>query len=189
MTAAVGNPVGQKRCWGERDPQQKAEAGPQLVEVTSCVCGVCSRLIKTLEQTKAIEDLSKSRDKLEKMKEKAEKKLLTVQSELDTTEHEAKESNERSRNMLEVVTSEMKTLKKSLEEAEKREKQLMDFREVVSQMLGLNMTGLALPDYEVIKCLERLIHSHQHHFVSCACLKDVTSRQDRHPQGHLQLLH
>nr|XP_031312419.1 coiled-coil domain-containing protein 170 isoform X3 [Camelus dromedarius] len=145
--------------------------------------------IKTLEQTKAIEDLSKSRDKLEKMKEKAEKKLLTVQSELDTTEHEAKESNERSRNMLEVVTSEMKTLKKSLEEAEKREKQLMDFREVVSQMLGLNMTGLALPDYEVIKCLERLIHSHQHHFVSCACLKDVTSRQDRHPQGHLQLLH
>ncbi|XP_074224253.1 coiled-coil domain-containing protein 170 isoform X4 [Camelus bactrianus] len=147
------------------------------------------RKIKTLEQTKAIEDLSKSRDKLEKMKEKAEKKLLTVQSELDTTEHEAKESNERSRNMLEVVTSEMKTLKKSLEEAEKREKQLMDFREVVSQMLGLNMTGLALPDYEVIKCLERLIHSHQHHFVSCACLKDVTSRQDRHPQGHLQLLH
>ncbi|XP_057595646.1 coiled-coil domain-containing protein 170 isoform X3 [Hippopotamus amphibius kiboko] len=145
--------------------------------------------IKTLEQTKVIEDLNKSRDKLEKMKEKAEKKLLSVKSELETTEQEAKESKERARNMLEVVTSEMKTLKKSLEEAEKREKQLVDFREVVSQVLGLNMTSLALPDYEIIKCLERLIHSHQHHFVTCACLKDATTRQDGHPQGHLQLLH
>ncbi|XP_047625881.1 coiled-coil domain-containing protein 170 isoform X4 [Phacochoerus africanus] len=145
--------------------------------------------IKTLEQTKTIEDLNKSRDTLEKMKEKAEKKLLSVKSELDTTEHEAKENKERAKNMLEVVTSEMKTLKKSLEEAEKREKQLVDFREVVSQMLGLNMSSLALPDYEIIKCLERLIHSHQHPFVTCACLKDVPTRQDRHLQGHLQLLH
>ncbi|XP_054426099.1 coiled-coil domain-containing protein 170 [Pteronotus mesoamericanus] len=145
--------------------------------------------IKTLEQTKAIEDLNKSRDKLEKMKETAEKKLLSVKSELDSAEHEAKEDKERARTMIEVVTSEVKTLRKSLEEAEKREKQLVDFREVVSQMLGLNMTSLALPDYEIIKCLERLIHSHQHHFVTCACFKDVTTRQDRYLQDHLKLLH
>nr|XP_035928857.1 coiled-coil domain-containing protein 170 isoform X3 [Halichoerus grypus] len=145
--------------------------------------------IKTLEQTKATEDLNKSRDKLEKMKEKAEKKLMSVKSELDTAEHEAQEDKERARNMMEVVTSEMKTLKKCLEEAETREKQLVDFREVVSQMLGLNVTSLALPDYEIIKCLERLIHSHQHHFVTCACLKDVMPRGDRQPQSHLKLLH
>ncbi|XP_012590566.1 PREDICTED: coiled-coil domain-containing protein 170 [Condylura cristata] len=143
--------------------------------------------IKTLEQNKAIEYLHKSRDKLEKMKEKAEKKLMSVKSELDTTEHEAKEDKERARNMIEVVTSEMKTLKKSLGEAEKREKQLVDFREVVSQMLGLNLTSLALPDYEIIKCLERLIHSHQHHFVPCACLRDVASGQERPSQGLLKL--
>lgn len=77
-----------------------------------------------MEQTKTIEDLNKSRDTLEKMKEKAEKKLLSVKSELDTAEHEAKENKERAKNMLEVVTSETKTLKKSLEEAEKREKQV-----------------------------------------------------------------
>ncbi|KAM6185247.1 LOW QUALITY PROTEIN: coiled-coil domain-containing protein 170 [Rhynchocyon petersi] len=145
--------------------------------------------IKTLEQTKAIEDLSKSRDKLEKMKEKTEKKLLSVKVELDTTEHEAKEYKERAQSMMEVVTSEMKTLKKSLEEAEKREKQLMDFREVISQMLGLKVTSLALPDYEIIKCLERLIHSHQYHFVTCACLKGMVPGQDRHLQDPLKPLH
>lgn len=58
--------------------------------------------------------------------------------------------------------------------------QLADFREVVSSMLGLNLTSLALPDYEIIKCLERLIHSHHHHhhhFVPCACLKDMAAEQ------------
>nr|XP_055167528.1 coiled-coil domain-containing protein 170 isoform X1 [Nyctereutes procyonoides]XP_055167529.1 coiled-coil domain-containing protein 170 isoform X1 [Nyctereutes procyonoides] len=145
--------------------------------------------IKTLEQTKAIEDLNKSRDKLEKMKEKAEKKLTSVKSELDTTEREAQEEKERAKNMIEVVTSEMKTLKKSLEEVERREKQLVDFREVISKMLGLNMTSLALPDYEIIRCLERLIHSHQHYFVTCACLQDVPPRGERHTQSHLKLLH
>nr|XP_058145519.1 coiled-coil domain-containing protein 170 isoform X2 [Dasypus novemcinctus] len=145
--------------------------------------------IKTLEQTKAIEDLNKSRDKLEKMKEKAEKKLMSVKSELDTTEHEAKEDKERARNMLEVVTREMKTLKKSLEEAEKREKQLADFRDVVSQMLGLNVAALALPDYEIVKCLERLIRSHQHHLAPCACLNDGVPERDRLPQDPLKLHH
>ncbi|XP_074165640.1 coiled-coil domain-containing protein 170 [Sminthopsis crassicaudata] len=145
--------------------------------------------IKTLEQTKTIENLNKSRGKLEKMKEKVEKQLISVKSELDITEHEAKEDKERARNMLDVVTSEMKTLKSTLEETTKREKQLVDFREVVSRMLGLNITSLAVPDYEIIKCLERLIHSHQHHFVPCACIKDLTIGQDRSSQEHLKLLH
>ncbi|XP_069867188.1 coiled-coil domain-containing protein 170 isoform X2 [Dipodomys merriami] len=144
---------------------------------------------KTLEQTKAIEDLNKSRDRLEKVKEKVEKQLTSVKSELGSLEHEARENKERSRTMIQVVTSEVKTLKKSLEEAMKREKQLVDFREIVSQMLGLNMTTLALPDYEIIKCLERLIHLHQHHFVTCACVSDITAGQDRHLGDHLKFLH
>lgn len=61
---------------------------------------------------------------VEEMKEKAEKKLTSVKSELDTTEREAQEEKERAKNMIEVVTSEMKTLKKSLEEVERREKQV-----------------------------------------------------------------
>uniref|UniRef100_A0A2K6GTA2 Coiled-coil domain containing 170 n=1 Tax=Propithecus coquereli TaxID=379532 RepID=A0A2K6GTA2_PROCO len=173
----------------ERLQRELSQCQESNTELKAKLADTSELKIKTLEQTKAIEDLSKSRDKLEKMKEKAEKKLKSVKLELDTTEHEAKEDKERARNMIEVVTSEMKTLKKFLEEAEKREKRLVDFREVVSQMLGLNVTNLALPDYEIIKCLEKLIHSHQHHFVTCACCKDMTPGQDKYPQGHLQLLH
>ncbi|KAM8946547.1 coiled-coil domain-containing protein 170 [Pelodytes ibericus] len=124
--------------------------------------------IKTLEQHKTIEVLNKSLDQIEKVKGKTQKKLISVKSELEFTEREAKDEKERATNMLEAVTGELKTLKKTLEEVSKREKQLVDFREVVSNMLGLNVNILALPDYEIIKRLEGLIHTHHHRVLSCA---------------------
>ncbi|XP_068040700.1 coiled-coil domain-containing protein 170 isoform X2 [Anomalospiza imberbis] len=129
--------------------------------------------IKTLEQSRTIEELSKSQDELERMKEKAEKQLRSAKSELLLKEHKATEDKEKNKNMLEAVTSEMKVLKTTLAELAKRERQLADFREVVSRMLGLDIASLALPDYEIITRLEGLIHSHQHHFFPCVCLKDV----------------
>ncbi|XP_025061387.1 coiled-coil domain-containing protein 170 isoform X2 [Alligator sinensis] len=138
--------------------------------------------IKTLEQNRAIEELNKSQGNLGKMKEKAEKQLIAVKSELHLMEHEAKEDKERARNMLEATNSEVKALKTTLAE-------LTDFREVVSRMLGLSIANLALPDYEIITRLEGLIHLHQHHFVPCICLKDASVRQNGHSPNHLQFLH
>ncbi|NXV46971.1 CC170 protein, partial [Uria aalge] len=145
--------------------------------------------IKTLEQNRTIEELSKSQGKLERMKEKAEKQLTSVKSELLLKERKAAEDKEKTKNTLEAVTSEMKMLKTTLAELEKRERQLADFREVISRMLGLNIASLALPDYEIITRLEGLIHSHHHHYFPCVCLKDVTRAPEEHSPRNMQLLH
>ncbi|NXG47313.1 CC170 protein, partial [Psilopogon haemacephalus] len=145
--------------------------------------------IKTLEQSRTIEELSKSQGRLERMKEKAEKQLTSVKSELLLKERKATEDKEKKQNMLEAVTSEMKVLKTTLAELVKRERQLADFREVVSQMLGLDIASLALPDYEIITCLEGLIHCHQHHHFPCICLRDVAGASEEHSQKNIQLLH
>ncbi|XP_041279627.1 coiled-coil domain-containing protein 170-like isoform X2 [Onychostruthus taczanowskii] len=144
--------------------------------------------IKTLEQNRTIEELSKSQEKLERMKEKAEKQLRSAKSELLLKERKSTEDKEKTKNMLEAVTSEMKVLKTTLAELAKRERQLADFREVVSRMLGLDIASLALPDYEIISRLEGLIHSHQHLFFPCVCLKDV-ARTPEEQQRNIQLLH
>ncbi|XP_066850294.1 coiled-coil domain-containing protein 170 isoform X1 [Anser cygnoides] len=136
--------------------------------------------IQTLEQNRTIEELNKSQGKLERMKEKVEKQLNSVKSELHLKELKATEDKEKVKNMLEAVSSEMKVLKTTLAELTRRERQLADFREVVSRMLGLDIASLALPDYEIITCLEGLIHCHQHHFITCVCLKDVARTQDEH---------
>ncbi|MGH0192822.1 UNVERIFIED_CONTAM: hypothetical protein FKN15_028940 [Acipenser sinensis] len=46
----------------------------------------------------------------------------------------------------------------------------MDFRQVVSMMLGLNFNTLALPDYEIIRRLEKLIQGQHSHAMACLCL-------------------
>ncbi|NXI71794.1 CC170 protein, partial [Anseranas semipalmata] len=145
--------------------------------------------IQTLEQNRTIEELNKSQGKLERMKEKVEKQLNSVKSDLHLKELKATEDKEKAKNMLEAVSSEMKMLKTTLAELTKRERQLADFREVVSRMLGLDIASLALPDYEIITRLEGLIHSHQHHFIPCVCLKDVARTQDEHLQKNIQFPH
>uniref|UniRef100_A0A8C9EKZ0 Coiled-coil domain containing 170 n=1 Tax=Pavo cristatus TaxID=9049 RepID=A0A8C9EKZ0_PAVCR len=142
--------------------------------------------IQTLEQNRRIEELNKSQGKLERMKEKAEKQLNSVKSELNLKERKATEEKERAKNMLEVVSSEMKVLKTTLEELAKRERQLADFREVISRMLGLDLASLALPDYEIITRLEGLIRFHQHHFIPCVCVKDVTRTEDEKIVSHCE---
>ncbi|XP_031467781.1 coiled-coil domain-containing protein 170-like isoform X4 [Phasianus colchicus] len=144
--------------------------------------------IQTLEQNRTIEELNKSQGKLERMKEKAEKQLNSVKSELNLKEQQATEEKEKAKNMLEVVSSEMKVLKTTLAELAKRERQLADFREVISRMLGLDLSSLALPDYEIITRLEGLIHFHQHHFIPCVCVKDVTRTEDEHLDRNIQFL-
>ncbi|XP_035178854.1 coiled-coil domain-containing protein 170 isoform X1 [Oxyura jamaicensis] len=142
--------------------------------------------IQTLEQNRTIEELSKSQGKLERMKEKVEKQLNSVKSELHLKELKATEDKEKAKNMLEAVSSEMKVLKTTLAELTRRERQLADFREVVSRILGLDIASLALPDYEIITRLEGLIHCHQHHFITCVCLKDVARAQDEHTISSLK---
>lgn len=58
------------------------------------------------------------------MKENAEKKLVLVMSELETTEQEVQANQERSRAMIELASLELKTLRKSLDEAERRGQQV-----------------------------------------------------------------
>ncbi|NWV20896.1 CC170 protein, partial [Origma solitaria] len=140
--------------------------------------------IKTLEQNRTIEELNKSQGKLERMKEKAEKQLRSAKSELLLKERKATEDKEKNQNVLEAVTSEMKVLKTTLAELAKRERQLADFREVVSRMLGLDIASLALPDYEIITRLEGLIHSHQHHFFPCVCLKNVARTPEEQQRNY-----
>ncbi|NXA54446.1 CC170 protein, partial [Nothocercus julius] len=169
----------------ERLQQQLDLAKEANIDLKAKLSETSELKIKTLEQNRTIEELNQSQGKLQRMKEKAEKQLTSVKSELHLKEHEANEDKEKAKNMMKALSSEMKVLKTTLAEVAKRERQLADFREVVSRMLGLDITSLALPDYEIITRLEGLIHFHQHHFFPCVCLKDVARAKDEHSQGNI----
>ncbi|XP_045063529.1 coiled-coil domain-containing protein 170 isoform X2 [Coregonus clupeaformis] len=108
--------------------------------------------LKVLEQSQTNGEQSKSLEDLEKGKAKVEKKLSTAMTDLQSQEHLAREAQQQ-----------LTTLRQTLAQLTDREKELVDFRMVVSQMLGLDVTALALPNYEIIKSLESLLYPYHHH--------------------------
>ncbi|XP_030070638.1 coiled-coil domain-containing protein 170 [Microcaecilia unicolor] len=116
---------------------------------------------KTSAQSKTIEELNKSLEKLESIKEKAAKRVVSLKTELDYTVHEMKGEKARAQQMLEAVTNELQTAKRALEEVARREKQLIDFRETITRTMGLNINTLAVPDHEIIRLLQSTIKAHE----------------------------
>ncbi|XP_060789090.1 coiled-coil domain-containing protein 170 [Neoarius graeffei] len=111
--------------------------------------------IRVMEQNRTIEDQTKSLGKLEKNKEKVEKRLATAKTELQNQEHRARDELQQAQRLLHSQAS-------AMAELAHREKKLMDFCTVIAQMLGMN-TPASVPSCEIIKRLEVLIHS-GHHF-------------------------
>ncbi|KAM9294080.1 coiled-coil domain-containing protein 170 [Gastrophryne carolinensis] len=114
---------------------------------------------KVVEQKATIQLLSESLEKLEKIKDKAAEKVVTLKSELEQSEHESLGEKVRCQHMVGAVTNELLTSKRALEEVARREKQLVDFRETITRMMGYNRKSLAVPDQEIYDQLKRILRN------------------------------
>ncbi|KAJ8353190.1 hypothetical protein SKAU_G00207570 [Synaphobranchus kaupii] len=120
--------------------------------------------IKFMEQTQTITEQSKNLGELEKGKERAEKRLTAAKTEFQTKVHRAIVDQHQAQVLLESHSSELRTLRQTVAELSKTERQLANFRKVVSELLGLDVCTLAVPDYEIIKHLECLLHPYHHYY-------------------------
>ncbi|XP_045918942.1 coiled-coil domain-containing protein 170 isoform X2 [Micropterus dolomieu] len=108
--------------------------------------------LKVMEHSQTMQEQKKRLDQLVEGKAKVEKKLNTVSLDLQSQETKTREDQQQ-----------LNTLRQSLAQLSERERELVNFRMVVSQMLGLDATDLALPNHEIIKLLETFLHTHHHH--------------------------
>ncbi|XP_059161028.1 coiled-coil domain-containing protein 170-like [Physella acuta] len=116
--------------------------------------------VRTLEQQKDIQELARQIDELEEVRKRQSKKISELKSSVDTNELTLQEKRVASENAVQALSSELRTTKNALDNLKYREKQLIDFRTVVARMLGLDINTLAVPDYEIITRLEKLIQAH-----------------------------
>uniref|UniRef100_UPI00398F1E36 coiled-coil domain-containing protein 170-like n=1 Tax=Pristiophorus japonicus TaxID=55135 RepID=UPI00398F1E36 len=114
---------------------------------------------KNKEQSRDVERLGQSLEKLEKIKDKAAQKVLTLKSELDRVQGEAWERSERDRNTLAALGNELRSTKRALEEVARRERQLVDFREFVTSALGFDTNSMAIPDDRIYRQLKGLVQA------------------------------
>ncbi|XP_005089149.1 coiled-coil domain-containing protein 170 [Aplysia californica] len=116
--------------------------------------------VRTLEQRKDIDELARQIEELEEIRKRQSRKISQLKSTVDETENNRQENSVASENAVQALSSELRTTKNALDNLKYKEKQLLDFRTVVARMLGLDINTLAVPDYEIITRLEKLIEAH-----------------------------
>lgn len=113
-----------------------------------------------------IDQLTKAKaaiEKLTEIKEKQRAQIDELKTELKLCSHAATDDRDTLQTQLKSLTSDLQVSKLALDETIKREKALIEFREVMARMLGLDVSRLSVPDYEIITRLERLIQNHHAH--------------------------
>ncbi|EDO48576.1 predicted protein [Nematostella vectensis] len=127
--------------------------------------------VTTIEQCKTIEGLEQALNKLARSKQKTKEQLDGIKSELGVAESEARETRSKASMTQQQLRSELETTKLALEESRIREKQLLNFRQVLARLLGLDVNNLSVPDYDIISRLERLVQAHHAHSITTHSLE------------------
>lgn len=109
------------------------------------------------DQEKEIHKLIEKINDLESAKEKQSIRLAKYREEIDSVSQEVNKTRSSSDTAVQALSQELRHLKQDLDKTLDREKQLMDFRNVVARMLGLDVNALAVADYEIIARIERII--------------------------------
>ena len=115
---------------------------------------------KVLELTQELEGKISQNDRLIGRNKRQNSKLKTLKHDLAMTEADGLDKNGGLMSDLQEAKNDLKTTKMSLEEVNRQRKSLENFRSVIAKMLGLEVTNLAVPDFEVIQRLEKLIQTH-----------------------------
>ncbi|XP_028398523.1 coiled-coil domain-containing protein 170-like [Dendronephthya gigantea] len=131
---------------------------------------------ENMEQSQKLDDLERLVSKLAKSKERTTRQLHGMKRDLHHNETEAKEEKAKTSSSMTQLMVELNSIKETLQETRSREKQLLDFRQVLAKLLGLDVNSLAVPDFEIISRLERLVQAHHAHTVTTHSLE--TSLQD-----------
>ncbi|XP_052275210.1 LOW QUALITY PROTEIN: coiled-coil domain-containing protein 170-like [Dreissena polymorpha] len=152
---------------------QVQDARQEVTNLKAQLLGSSELKVRTLEQRKELEELAKTVDELEKLRRKQASKIRELKSEIDTSNQASQEKRVVADNAVQALTSELRTTKTALSTIQSREKQLLDFRSVVSRMLGLDINTLAIPDYEIISQLEKLIQAHHSHTFTTLSLEEA----------------
>ncbi|XP_030854172.1 coiled-coil domain-containing protein 170 [Strongylocentrotus purpuratus] len=170
-----------KKLGNENDRlrSELARAKKIVVELKAEMMDVSNIKLSSMHQNATIEELQKIVEKLEKIKEKQARKLAGMKQELDFTEHEANETKVRSEHSMGSMTEELHATKLLLSDIQRRDQQLTDFRQVIARMLGMDVAVLAVPDYEIIARLEKVIQAHHSHAITSLGMENTLTDMER----------
>ncbi|CAF3690001.1 unnamed protein product [Rotaria socialis] len=137
--------------------QQVTDLKQENIQLKAQITDIQILKNRLVDQDKEIRRLLEDVDKLQNIRDKQAVKLSNLQDKIHSVDDEANRSLLSSDNAVRALSNEVRFLKSSLEQITEREHRLLDFRSLISRMLGLDSKTLSIPDYEITARLERLL--------------------------------
>ncbi|XP_071164540.1 coiled-coil domain-containing protein 170-like [Mytilus edulis] len=169
----------------EKYKMQLQDASQEIINLKAQLLGSSDIKMRTMEQRQEIDELVKQVEELEELRKRQARKIGALKNEHNSYESSSREKNVVADNAVQALSSELRTTKNSLQTTHNREKQLLDFRNVICRMLGLDINTLAIPDYEIISRLEKLIQAHHTHaFTTMSMEEALADMEDGFVSGY-----
>lgn len=109
--------------------------------------------MQTIAKEGDMDKLEDTVGKLEHLRQKHEHTIANLKETVRT--------QEQSHIAIQSMASELQATKLALDELTKHHRQLLDLRRLMARMLGLDVSTVAIPDFEIISRLEKLILANQ----------------------------
>ncbi|EDV24084.1 uncharacterized protein TRIADDRAFT_57212 [Trichoplax adhaerens] len=128
-----------------------------ILELKSRLLSSSDLKSKVVEQSKTILDLETTIDRLSKAKARATKKFSSLKNEIDLQGTFHKDDKELTEGIAAQLQKDLRKIKQEMEIMRARENQLLEFRQTLARLLGLEVSTLPIPDYEIIARIEQLL--------------------------------
>jgi len=113
------------------------------------------------EKDRIIASLDEKIAHLEEVRMKQANRIAEMEGNFQNNTQKMIKHKDVASNTIQSLTSELRTTKIAYDDVLKREQQLLDLRHVIARMLGLHIDSLAVPDYEIVTRLEKLVLANQ----------------------------
>lgn len=106
-------------------------------------------------------DMNQKINTLTSLNDKHLVRINELRDQNDSLTYDLKQALGSSDEVIQKLSTELRCTKQDLIKSESREKQLLEFRDLVSKKLGLNISGFTLGEYEYVANIENVLNSSQ----------------------------
>ncbi|XP_021945460.1 coiled-coil domain-containing protein 170 [Folsomia candida] len=145
----------------ERIELELKEARINLKEMKGQLADATEYKIIALERARKNEELEQKVNDLELLRCKYNRKVNFIKDQLKSCRDNTAQERDLQDHAFQQLSQELNSTKKGLLDASRREAQLLNLRNMVGRILGIDWSKTVVPDYELISKLERIVQTNK----------------------------
>ncbi|XP_071453834.1 coiled-coil domain-containing protein 170 [Hetaerina americana] len=145
----------------ERLQIQLTEERDNVKSLKSQLTDAADYKITSLERGRKVEDLQKKLAESELLRTRYNRKMALLKDQVRSTSEVAEQDRSMSDRTIQLLRDELGSVKQALADTSRRENQLINFRNSVGKLVGVDPMRCPLPDYEIVSRLQKIVHAHR----------------------------